>query len=77
MRSRGELEYWLWPQVEEWVQGVRTLAKITKQHLQSAYFGLVFLLQLEWQYLQRTVTGVVDIVGPNSFMSQTLYRVDP
>ena len=64
MRSRGELEYWLWPQVEEWVQGVRTLAKITKQHLQSAYFVLGFLLQLEWQYLQRTVTGDVDIMVP-------------
>ena len=28
------------------------------------YVGLGVLLQLEWQYLQRTVPGVVTLIGP-------------
>ena len=50
--------------VEAWYQWVRTLAKIAKRYPQSAYSGLGILLQLECQYLQRTVSGVVSLMGP-------------
>ena len=50
-----ELEAWVKPQVEAWAHWVKVLAKIARQHLQSAYAGLGILLQSEWQYLQRTV----------------------
>ena len=61
---QAELEAWVKPQVEAWAQGVRVLAKIYQQHPQSAYAGLGMLLQSEWQYLQRTVPGVVTLMGP-------------
>ena len=50
-----ELAAWVKPQVEAWDHGVRVLGKISRRHPQSAYTGLGMLLQLEWQYLQRTV----------------------
>ena len=53
-----ELEAWVKPQVEAWAHGVRVLGKITPRQPQSAYAGLGMLLQLKWQYLQRTVHGV-------------------
>ena len=59
-----ELEAWIKPQVEAWAHGVRVLAKISQRHPQSAYSGLGMLLQLEWQYLQRTVPGVGTLMGP-------------
>ena len=51
------------PQVEAWAHGVRTLVEISKQQPQSAYDSLGMLLQLEWQYLQRAVPGVVTMIG--------------
>ena len=59
-----ELEVWVKPQVESWAHGVRVLGKIAQQYPQSAYAGLGVPLQLEWQYLQRTVPGVVTLMGP-------------
>ena len=50
-----ELVAWVKPQVEAWAHGVRVLGKIARRHPHSAYSGLVMPLQLEWQYLQRTV----------------------
>ena len=52
------------PQAEAWAHRVRVLGKISRKHPQSAYAGLGILLQLEWQYLQRTVPGVGTLVGP-------------
>ena len=52
------------PQVEAWAHGVRVLFKISRQHSQSAYAGLVMSLQLKWQYLQRIVPGVGTLMGP-------------
>ena len=43
---------------------VRFLGKITQWHPQLAYADLGMLLQLEWQYLQRTVPGVGTLMGP-------------
>ena len=53
-----ELYAWVKPQVEAWAQRVRVLAKIAQRYPQSAYAGLGMSLQIEWQYLQRTVPRV-------------------
>ena len=50
-----ELEAWVKPKEESWAHGVRNLVKISRQHHQLAYDGLMVSFQLEWQYLQRTV----------------------
>ena len=42
---------WVEPQVEKWVTGVSTLAKIAKRYPQSAYVGFSHCLQSEWAYL--------------------------
>ena len=59
-----ELEAWVKPQVDVWAHRVKVLAKIARRHPQSAYAGLEMSLQLEWQYLQRTVPGVGTLMGP-------------
>ena len=64
MGTREELEEWLRPKVDAWANGVRILAKTAKRYPQSAYAGLGVSLQLEWQYLQRTVPGVGSLMGP-------------
>ena len=52
------------PQVEAWDHGVGVLAKISPQHPESSYVGLGMSLQSEWQYLQRTVFVVGNLMGP-------------
>ena len=52
------------PKVEVWDHGVRTLSKISKRYPQLAYSGLGMSVQIEWQYLQRTVPGVGTLMGP-------------
>ena len=64
MGPRDELEDWVRPKVEAWSYRVRILAKIAKQYPQSTYAVLGMLLQLQWQYLQRTVPVVDSILGP-------------
>ena len=59
-----QLEEWVKHQVEAWAHGFRVLGKIARRHSQSAYSGLGILLQLDWQYLQRTVPGVGTLMGP-------------
>ena len=61
---REELEDWVRPKVEAWSHRVCTLAKISKRYPQSIYAGLGMSLQIECQYLQRTVPGVGTIMGP-------------
>ena len=46
-----------------WAHEFRVLGKITQLHPQTAYAGLGMSLQLEWQYLQRTVPGVGNLMG--------------
>ena len=53
-----DLEAWVKPQVEAWAYGVRVFGKISQRHPQLSYAGLGMSLQLQWQYLQRTVPGV-------------------
>ena len=50
--------------MEAWSHGVRVLAKIPRRYPHSAYASLGMSLQLEWQYLQRTVPGVGTLMGP-------------
>ena len=61
---KEELEAWVRPKVEAWYHMVCNLAKIANQYPQSAYYVLEMSLQLEWQYLQRTVPGVDTLMGP-------------
>ena len=61
---QAELEVWVKPQVEAWAHGVKVLAKIAPRHPQSADAGLGMLLQLQWQYLQRTVFRIGNLMGP-------------
>ena len=58
-----ELAAWVKPQVEAWAYGVRVLDQIAQRHPQSAYDSLGISLQLEWQYLQRTIPGVGTLMG--------------
>lgn len=44
---------WLRPQIQQWLHGVRCLAKVARRFPQTAYAGLVKSLQCEWQYVQR------------------------
>ena len=62
--TREELGDWVSPKVESWAHRLRTIAKISKRYPQLAYAGLYVSLQLEWQYLQRTVPGVGYIMVP-------------
>ena len=55
---------WVKPQVEAWALNVIVLGQISQQHPQLAYAGLGMLLQLKWQYLQKTVPGVRILMGP-------------
>ena len=64
MGSREDLEAWVCPQVVAWDYRVYKLAKISKQHSQVAYTILWMLLQLKWNYMQRTVPGVSTLMGP-------------
>ena len=50
--------------MEGCAHGVRVLGRIARWHPQSAYAGLGMSLQLEWQYLQRTVPIVGTRMGP-------------
>jgi hypothetical protein len=43
------------PQIQQWVRGIKLLMKVTHRQSQTAYAGLVMLLQQEWQYLQRVI----------------------
>ena len=50
--------------MEAWAHEVIILRKIFGQHPQLGYAILGMLLQLECQYLQRSVTVVVTLMGP-------------
>ena len=58
--------------MEAWDHRVRVLYKISRRNPQSAYTGLGMLLQLKWQYLQRTVPGV----GTLMLLIEELLRED-
>ena len=55
---------WIEPQVKTWVQGVESLAKVALRYPQSAYTGLVWSLQAEWQYFCRVCPRAREFLGP-------------
>ena len=46
---------WLRPQIEEWTEGVRRLARVARRFPQTAFAGLSKSLQAEWQYALRVL----------------------
>ena len=60
---REDLEAWVQPKVGAWSHRVCILAKIANQYPQLSYDGLGVSLQLECQYMQRTVPGVSTMMG--------------
>ena len=64
---------WVDPQIEKWVEGVKTLAKVAKKYPQTAYAGLVQSLQGEWQYLQRVIPGLEDAFAPLEEVISTVF----
>jgi hypothetical protein len=42
-------------QIQQWVQGIASFAKVAKRYLQIAFAGLTKSLQQKWQYLQRVM----------------------
>ena len=59
--SRSE---WMNPQIVTWTRAVQSLAKIARRHPQTAFAGLAFSLQSEWQHLQRVTSGAKDAFAP-------------
>ena len=62
--SSEEEKAWLAPQIQQWVDGVNSLAKVAKRFPQTAYAGLAKSLQSEWQYVQRVTPDVDDLFAP-------------
>ena len=52
------------PKVEAWAHRVRILGKISRRHPKLVSSGLGVSLQLNWQYLQRTIPKVGTLMGP-------------
>ena len=53
-----EMEQWIRPKLLEWAETIEALGRFAFRYRQIAYTGLVMSLQVEWQYLIRTVPGV-------------------
>ena len=47
-----------------WVEGVRSLARVATRFRQTAYDGLMWSLQEEWQYLSRVSLRAAEHLGP-------------
>ena len=62
--SKAMERKWVEEKVEDWVSGVRALARIAKRYPQTAYTGFVVSLQSEWQYNCRAVPGVGKLLQP-------------
>jgi hypothetical protein len=61
----GEAEAaWVDPQVQQWIEGVHSLAKAARRYPQTAYAGLSRSLQAEWQYLQRVTPDISPAFVP-------------
>jgi hypothetical protein len=62
--TRASRLEWLEPQIQKWIDGIESLAKVAKRFPQTAYAGLVKSLQSEWQYLQRVTEDCADAFAP-------------
>ena len=64
IREREGEDKWIQAKVEGWEDSVRTLAGVTRKHLQSAYAVLQKSLQQEWAFVQRVTPGIGEEFGP-------------
>jgi hypothetical protein len=55
---------WVREKVQVWVDAIDTLSRIALRYPQTAYAGMVMVLQNEWQYVQRTVPEVGYLFDP-------------
>ncbi|KAI2506095.1 hypothetical protein MHU86_8326 [Fragilaria crotonensis] len=55
---------WVDPQVQQWIEGVHSLAAAARRYPQTAYAGLSQSLQAEWQYLQRVTPDIAPAFAP-------------
>ena len=55
---------WITPQVDAWAEGVKALARVAIRFPQTAYVGLTWSLQAEWQYLSRVSPRAAEHLGP-------------
>ena len=55
---------WIDPKIEEWIAGVIALSKVATRYPQTAYAGLAFSLQAEWQYVQRVIPHLDEAFAP-------------
>ena len=55
---------WIRPQVAVWAEGVKALARVAIRFPQTAYVGLCWSLQAEWQYLSRVSPRAAAHLGP-------------
>jgi hypothetical protein len=62
--SEETLEAWIQPQIEIWVEAIKTMGEIARRFPQTAYAGMTFSLQQEWQYLHRGTPGVAKYFAP-------------
>ena len=62
--SEKEKSVWLTGKVNEWCSAVSVLAKVAKKYPQTAYAGFTMVLQNEWQYVQRVVSGTSSFFQP-------------
>jgi hypothetical protein len=71
--SDDALGKWLGPKIQQWVQGIETLAKVARRYPQTAYAGLTKSLQQEWQYLQRVVPACGAAFEPVEAAIRTVF----
>jgi hypothetical protein len=55
---------WIDPKIKEWIDGVIALSKVATRYPQTAYAGLAFSLQAEWQYVQRVTPHLDKAFAP-------------
>jgi hypothetical protein len=55
---------WIDPQIDRWVNGIKSLSMVARRYPQTAYAGLTHSLQAEWQYLQRVTPNIDQAFAP-------------
>eukprot|EP00978_Attheya_sp_CCMP212_P047373 scaffold421334_cov62-Attheya_sp.AAC.4 len=56
--ARAEMKEWIGEKADEWTAGIKAIAKVAPQFLQTAYAGIQKSLQQEWQFVQRVIDGI-------------------
>jgi hypothetical protein len=62
--SAAAEDAWLAPQIQQWVDGIRSLAGAARRYPQTAFAGMARSLQMEWQYLQRVTPETAEAFAP-------------